>query len=203
MTLKITDIKPQKHDPDRLNIYLDGEFAFGVARVVAPWLKVGKELTPDKVAELKEKDALERAYQRALHYLSYRTRSEQEVRNNLHKHDIPEQVIETTLDRLREKSLVDDAHFAAQWIENRRAFHPRGKKALAAELRQKGVGRRIIDQALEEVDEIQMARKVVEKKKRKVQSLEWPDFRQKMYGYLSRRGFHYSVCKQVRSEERV
>ena len=90
--LKITDIQPQKHDPSRLNVYLDGEFAFGIARVVAPWLKVGQEISTETMAELIEKDQREKAYQRALNYLSYRVRSEEEVRRNLRKHEVPDQV---------------------------------------------------------------------------------------------------------------
>jgi len=195
--LKITDIQPQKHDPSRLNVYLNGEFAFGIARVVAPWLKVGQEISTETMAELIEKDQREKAYQRALNYLSYRVRSEEEVRRNLRKHEVPDQVIEDTLDKLRDKALVDDQHFAEQWVENRSAFHPRGKRALAAELRQKGLARQTIDQALEDVDEHQMAQKVVDKKWNRVRDLDWPDFRKKLFGYLSRRGFHYGVCREV------
>lgn len=124
---KVTDLKPQKKDPNRLNVYLDGEFGFGIARVIAPWLKVGTELDQGKIDQLTELDAREKAYQRALHYLSYRVRSEHEVRLNLEKHDIPQDVIEDTLERLREKSLVDDHQFASQWVENRAAFHPGGR----------------------------------------------------------------------------
>ncbi|MDZ7843801.1 MAG: RecX family transcriptional regulator [Anaerolineales bacterium] len=198
---KVTDLKPQKKDPNRLNVYLDGEFGFGIARVIAPWLKVGTELDQGKIDQLTELDAREKAYQRALHYLSYRVRSEHEVRLNLEKHDIPQDVIEDTLERLREKSLVDDHQFASQWVENRAAFHPRGKRALAAELRQKGVSRKIIDAVLEDVDEYHLAEKVVEKKINRVKNLDWTGFRKKMYGYLSRRGFHYSICNQIVQEK--
>jgi regulatory protein len=195
--VKITDLQPQKHDPQRFNVYLDGEFGFGIARVIAPWLKVGLDLTPAQVEELKREDAGEKAYQRALHYLSYRERSEQEVRENLEKHEVPQEIIEDTLERLRDQSLVNDDSFAETWVENRKAFHPRGKRALAVELRRKGVSREVIDRALEDVDEYAMAEKVAAKKIRRLRNLEWPDFRKKMYGYLSRRGFNYSVSRDV------
>ena len=121
---KITDLSPQKNDPQRLNVYLDGNFGFGVARKVAPWLQVGQEISQEKINELREQDAIEKGYQRALHYLSYRERSEKEVQGNLRKHDIPDQVIEDILERLHRNTLLNDKRFAEKWVENRTAFHP-------------------------------------------------------------------------------
>lgn len=194
---KITNLEPQKHDPQRLNVYLDGEFAFGVARVIAPWLKVGEQISPETVEELKTKDKIEKAYQRALNFLSYRTRSTSEVEQNLRKHDVPDDVIVAVLDRLQEKSLLNDLDFARKWVENRAAFHPRGRRALASELRQKGVSRKIIDRVLEDVDDYEMAYKVAQNKLRRIKDLERPQFNKKLYGYLSRRGFHYGICKEI------
>lgn len=194
---KITDIQPQKNDPQRLNVYLDGEFGFGIARVVAPWLEVGKELSPEKVKELQVKDEIEKAYQRALNYLSYRPRSRTEVQRNLSKHDVPPEAIEEVLYRLEENSLLDDLDFARKWVENRAAFHPRSRRALTSELRQKGVASHVIDQALKDVDDHEMAYKVAQNKLRRLKGLDRQDFNQKLYGYLTRRGFHYSVCKPV------
>lgn len=194
---KITNLEPQKHDPQRLNVYLDGEFAFGVARAVAPWLQVGKELSRSKINELKAKDNQEKAYQRALNFLSYRDRSTAEVERNLRKHDVPEAAIEAVIQRLQDNHLLDDLDFARKWVENRAAFHPRGRRALAAELRQKGVSRPVIDKVLEDVDEYEMAYKVAQNKLRRIKDLERPEFNNKLYGYLSRRGFHYGICKET------
>src|SRR5258705_6654462 len=94
---KITAIEVQKRSPNRVNIYLDGEFAFGLARIVAAWLKTGQELSEEKIEQLQAEDARERALQQAMLFLSYRDRSESEIRQNLRKHEIPEQVIEQTL----------------------------------------------------------------------------------------------------------
>ena len=52
MNQKITALKAQKRNPNRVNVYLDGNFAFGVARIVAAWLNIGQELSPEKVASL-------------------------------------------------------------------------------------------------------------------------------------------------------
>ena len=91
---KITAITVQKKNPDRVNIYLDGEFAFGVARITAAWLKNGDLLSEEKIARLLAEDEREWAYQQSLLYLSYRARSEKEIRQNLRKHEVSVDVIE-------------------------------------------------------------------------------------------------------------
>ncbi len=193
MAPKITAITAQKRHPQRVNIYLDGEFAFGLARIVAAWLQVGQELTPEDIARLREADAQEQAYQRALRYLSYRARSETEIRRYLQKHNTAPHHIEAVLTRLRDLGLVNDAQFAAAWVENRSTFRPRGRRALRAELRQKGLSEDAIAQALEDLDEAQLAYQAAQKRLRRYRDLPWPTFRQRLGAYLARRGFPYDV----------
>ena len=128
---KITAIEPQQKNPHRVNIYLDGEFAFGLARITAGWLKVGQELSEEKIASLQAEDASEMAYQKALHFLSYRPRSSAEVRQNLMKRGIPEALVEETVNRLQRAGLVNDQEFARAWVENRNTFQPRSKIGIA------------------------------------------------------------------------
>jgi len=195
--LTVTKLEPQKKNPQRLNVYLNGEFAFGISRIIAPWLKEGSELNQQKITSLITEDEIEKAYQRALNFLSYRNRSEQEIRLNLQKHQIPETIIQPVLERLREGSLVNDREFAQIWIENRREFHPRGKRALRSELYRKGISDQIIEEALQDINEEELALKLARKKIRKLKNLDKSTFQEKMYGFLSRRGFHYSLSKEV------
>ncbi len=197
MARKITALRVQKGNPQRVNVYLDGEFAFGLARVVAAWLQVGQELSEEKIAALRQADAQERAYQRALRYLSYRPRSEAELRAYLTKHGVTPSIIQGVLARLRELGLVDDAAFARAWVENRGTFRPRGRRALRAELRQKGLPSALIEAALAEVDEPALALRAGEKALRRYGRLPWPAFREKMGAYLARRGFAYDTIRQV------
>lgn len=112
MMKKITAITAQKKNPNRVNIYLDGEFAFALARITAAWLKIGDILSDEKIASLQAEDSKERALQQALLFLSYRVRSEKEIRQNLLKHEYSEDVIEITLQRLRDTNLANDNDFA-------------------------------------------------------------------------------------------
>ena len=197
MDKKITALKAQKRNSQRINVYLDDEFAFGLSRYAAAWLQVGQELSPEKIEELQDVDAQEVAYQRALNYISYRPRAEAEVRKNLEKHDITEEVADEVVERLRRSGLVDDTKFAQTWVENRSAFRPRGKRALTAELRQKGIGDEAIEEALDALNEDNLAYQAALKQTRKYGSLEWQDFRRKMSAFLARRGFGYEVVKPV------
>ena len=197
---KITAIEAQKNHPNRVNIHLDGEFAFGLATIVATWLKVGQELSDEKIAKLQAEDARERAYLQAMLYLSYRARSESEIRQNLRKHEIPETVIEETLEKLRGDGLANDNQFARAWVENRNTFRPRSRRALAMELRQKGIKDETVTSALAGVDEDALAYEAAHKRINRLKGLEWNEFRKKLSEFLARRGFPYSVIAPVVSK---
>ncbi len=190
---KITAIEAQKRSPNRVNIYLDGEFAFGLARITAAWLKMGQELSDEKIAKLQADDARERAYQQALLYLSYRARSESEIRQNLRKHEIPEAVIDETLEKLRGDGFANDNQFAAAWVENRSTFRPRSRRVLAMELRQKGLDDETVRSAVAGVDEAALAYEAARKRVSRLKGLEWNEFRKKLSEFLARRGFPYEI----------
>jgi regulatory protein len=180
-----------------VNIHLDGEFAFGLERITAAWLRIGQELDEKKIDQLQAEDTRERAFQQALLFLSYRARSESEIRKNLQKHEIPEAVIEETLERLRRDGLADDEQFARAWVENRSAFRPRSRRLMALELRQKGLDDDAAKSALESVDDEALAYEAAQKRATRFKGLEWSEFRTKLSGFLARRGFSYSVIAPV------
>ena len=144
---KITALKVQKRNPNRVNVYLENEFAFGLARIIAAWLHLGQELSADKIASLQAQDAGEVTYQQALHFISFRPRSEVEVRKKLAEKGADPEIIESVLARLRTAQLVGDEQFARKWIDNRSTFRPRSHRMLRYELHQKGVGEVFIQQA--------------------------------------------------------
>jgi regulatory protein len=194
MDVKITALKVQKRNPNRVNVYLDGEFAFGLARIVAAWLQVGQMLTQTQIANLQAKDTDEVAFQSALRLLNIRPRSEQEIQRSLVKKGYSEEVIQATLERLRSGGLVDDAAFARVWVENQNLFRPRGRRALAIELRHKGIADEHIRSALdEELDEGELAFQAAQKYARRLAGLGKIEFRNKLGQFLARRGFSYDT----------
>jgi regulatory protein len=191
----ISALKVQKRNPQRVNVYLDGEFAFGLARITAAWLHVGQKLSKEKISQLKQQDTAEAAYQRALRLLSFRPRSSTEIRQRLTRIGFDNEIIDGALTRLMRSGLVDDARFAKEWAENRNEFRPRGRRALEYELRQHGLEREEIDQALEGLDENSLALQAARKHARKLLGLPAIEFRRKLYGFLARRGFDYENAK--------
>jgi regulatory protein len=197
MDHKITAISQQKNNRQRVNIYLDGEFAFGLARIVAAWLQVGQEISDENIAQLQFEDGRETAYQRALKFISYRPRSQSEVRQKLQALNITQENIDYVLSRLIESGILNDESFAQLWVENRSAMRPRGRRALAYELRQRGLDQKTIDQAVATIDDEELAYDAARRRARKMHGPEWIEFRQKMFRFLAQRGFTYELCAQV------
>mgnify|MGYP000194439395 CR=1 FL=1 len=189
----ITALRFQKHNQNRVSVYIDGQFAFGLAAIEAARLRVGQELSDEDVARLKERDEVERSHERALNFLSYRPRSTTEVRRNLRRKNVADEIIEEVIERLERAGLLDDVEFARYWVENRMQFKPRGVRALRHELRQRGVSDAVIAEVLQDFDEEAAARKAAQAGARRLAHLEPAEFRRKLGGYLTRRGFSYAV----------
>ena len=194
---KVTGLKAQKRRRDRANVYLDGEYAFSLQKILAVRLVVGQELSDQEIAALRAEDEAERAYERTLNYLSYRPRSKDEIQRYLEGKKVAEEVISQVIARLQRAKLIDDRAFADFWVENRETFRPRGAWALRAELRQKGIASEIIESALDELDEKASALKAGERGARRYANLDRETFFRRMLGYLQRRGFGYGIARQV------
>ena len=205
----VTALSAQKKNPNRINVFLDGEFAFGLSRIVAAWLRVGEQLSEEKIARLKDQDSLEVATQRAIELISYRPRSEAEIRKRLTDKGFGTQGVEEVLVRLRQAGLVSDEVFARTWADNRSTFRPRSHRMVAAELRQKGVADETIEQALSELpDDEDLAYQTALRYARRLEREDWEEFRKKLGGHLSRKGYSYQtvadatrrVWKELREE---
>lgn len=196
----ITALRFQKRNKDRVNVYLDGRFAFGLAAIEAACLEVGQALSDTDIARLQKQDEVECAYERALNFLSYRPRSEAEVRRNLSKKNVEKEFIDPVVERLTQAGLLDDQEFARYWVENRLQFKPRGARAIRQELWEKGVSDAIISQVLAGFDEEAAAREVAEKGAHRLAHLEPRDFRRKLQSHMARRGFSFAVIEPLIEE---
>ena len=194
MNKKITALKAQKKNPNRINVYLDGEFAFGLSRIVAAWLSVGQALEDEQIARMQQQDATEVALDNAVKFISYRSRTESEIRRKLSEKGFSDEDIHKVLERLRSNGLVADEQFARSWVENRSVAHPRSRRLMAMELRQKGVTESDIDKALEGTeDDDELAYQAATQYAHRLAKLDWDKFRERLSGYLMRRGFAYGT----------
>ncbi len=206
----ITRLKSQKNQ-NRVNVYLDSQFVFGMDldRLVKTGLKVGQEIPDEEIEKLRGEEVKGKLLDQALKFLSYRPRTEKEVRIYLEKRtklfkgniaiailDL-KRITEKILKKLEDMGLIDDKAFVAWWLEQRTTFRPRGKQALRMELRQKGIAESLVDEMVGRVDEIQLAQKIAQKKLKSYQKLDQKVFRQKMVAFLSRRGFSWETIKTV------
>lgn len=146
----------------------------------------------------------------AISFVSYRPRSEKEMRNFLvqklrKKNFTNEEVIEQVVRRLYELKYLDDKVFAKWWVEQRQNFRPKGKRSLSFELANKGISRDVIDIVLGDLglsDELEMARQAVTKKFRIWKKLPLIEQKQKTYAFLARRGFTSQIIAKIIDEIR-
>ena len=140
----------------------------------------------------------ERLLGASIRFVSYRPRSEKEIRNFLQKKltrwkIFGGTVVQKVADRLAELGYLDDAKFAAWWVEQRQTFKPKGKRLIMQELKAKGVG---VEDVYIAQDEIEAARRAVQKKLTLWEKLSTLDRKKKLSNFLTRRGFAYDTIEQ-------
>ncbi len=203
---KITSVEPQKKNPKRFSIFLDGEFAFGADEdlVVDKRLVVGKIIEKDQLDKLLFEAEVGKLMERMYRLFSIRQRSEREVRNYFRikrKEEVSDLAIELLIEKLKQKGLINDLEFAKSWVMARRKSKQKGIKALKAELFQKGIAREIVEEVVSGQgtgdSEEELAKIALEKKMRVWQNLPPMKLKKKAYEFLMRRGFEYEVVRSI------
>jgi len=206
---QITALEPQRRK-GRLNVFVDGQFVIGVGETVAAdlSLRVGREITPERLREIAGAEEVHKATESALGLLEVRARAKREIQTRLTQKGYDENVIAQAIEKLARLGLIDDAQFAAQWVEAKTRIggsRPVGKRRLSSELFGKGVAKDQIEEAIGQVsaaDELALARAAAQKKVRVVpterEALQ--SERQKLMGFLQRRGFGWEIVKRVTRE---
>lgn len=196
---KITAIRARKGQQRRVNVFLDGKFSFSLEAeaAVKAGLKVGQELSNSQMEALARSDHFHRCLNAALHYLSYRPRSESEMRERLHRRGFDGDSVESVLTKLREQGQVDDVAFAQFWKDNRESFSPRSQWLTKLELSRKGVATDIIDQVVNEIHDDESAYQAALGKAHSLPLSDREGFRRRLGYYLKRRGFNYEVISHT------
>lgn len=196
---KVTALRAGRGRKKRVNIFLDGKFAFSLDAEVAAkeGLEVEQQLSAERIEALGRSDHLHRCFDAAVHYLSYRPRSEPELRERLHRRGFDGDSVETVITRLKKQGLVDDIAFAQFWRDNREAFSPRSQWLTKLELRRKGVANDIIDQVVDTIDDEDSAYRAALRKARSLPRSDEPSFRRRLGEHLRRRGFSYGVINHI------
>lgn len=203
----ITALTIQANDQERVNVFIDNEFAIGISVYVMQdeRLHKGQVLTQTDWNRLERAEQGSKAWNAALRLLQVRPRTEREIRDRLRRKEFLPDQIDTAITRLRDLELLDDAEFARLWIANRQNLSPRGAQGLRQELRVKGVDREIADEMIaahtdadsERAACLEVARRALHK------YADAPDrttFQRKLGGYLQRRGFNFDTMKPILAE---
>jgi len=196
---RITAIRTGRRAGKRVNIYLDGQFAFSLGSEVAvkQGLQVGQELPEHHMETLAETERHERCMSVANRFLSYRPRSEFELRERLQQRDFDPDIIKDTITELKTRGFVDDVAFARLWKENREFFSPRSKWLIGLELRRKGIAEDIIDNVVRGTDDGESAYQAGQSKVHRLPSTDYNVFRRRLGEFLKRRGYSYEVISNT------
>lgn len=165
----------------------------------------GSAYPPDDPVQLgPDADAEEVARKILLDQLTGQARSRAELATKLAKRRVPEDVAERLLTRFEEVGLIDDAAFARSWVESRQSGKGLGRRALAQELRRKGIDEEVARDALEEVDPVdeeEAARALVRRKLRTLRRVDRATATRRLTGMLARKGHGGDVVWRVVREE--
>lgn len=196
---KITAIRAGTGHRKRVNIHVDGKFALSLEAEAAAEarLKTGQELNKSQIETLARTDNYHRCRNAALQYLSYRPRSESEMRERLERRGFGGDSIEAVITRLKEQELLDDAAFARFWKDNRQSFSPRSQWLIKLELSRKGINNDILNEVISEADDDESAYQAAAGKVRSLSSSDHENFRRQVGSYLKRRGFNYQVINHT------
>ena len=146
-----------------------------------------------------EDKPLRKALGRALNLISYRQRTERELRDRLAER-FEQDVVDRAVDYLKEQGLVDDGAFARAWSDSRTRNSPRSARALVRELTSKGIARPVADEAVLYLDDEETARVVAAKFARRLVGNDYEQFHRRLWQHLQRRGYSGSVARKAVTE---
>src|SRR5690625_4106482 len=199
----ITKIEGQRRK-DRVNIYIDGEFAFGLTEELRFKydLYVGRKITQEFIDSVLKSEERLKVIDAALNFLSYRQRSEKEVYQRLRQRGYEEEYILDAIDYCKDKGYINDLEFARSFVKDKINLNNFGPVRIKNELYKKGVSSEIIQQVLnmEEEEEYEMDFKLAEKRLARYRNDEKDQIYRKLGGFLQRRGFSYGVVTRILKE---
>lgn len=194
--MKITSIKQQVKNPDRVSIFVDGQYEFSLSldELVKHKLSNGQELDKADIKKFKKISEDGKLRMRSLEWLMNRPHSEREFRDYLYRKKTEPEQIDSLVGEFIEKGYLDNEKFT-QWFTELQARHGKSDRAIRAELFKKGIGRELADEAVPENagDEAQRLRTTIEKKRKLSRYKNDP---KKLMQYLVGKGFSWQLIKE-------
>ncbi|NLW41402.1 MAG: hypothetical protein GXY96_10860 [Tissierellia bacterium] len=197
----ITKIEPQQNH-ERVNVYIDGKFAFGLMEEIKYkfGLREGMEIDRDFIEEVLLEEESLKAKNVALRFLAYRKRSKKEILDKLKDKGFDQAIIENTLDYLEGYNLIDDYDYAVSFVNDRINLKKYGPHRIKFELARRGISQEIIEKVLTEDDEYPRALELAKKRLNYYRGDDRDKIYRKLSGYLQRRGYSYQCISKVLKE---
>lgn len=193
---KVTAIVEQQRDKKRVNVYIDGEFACGMDlfTLMSERIKVGTEIDEKRFGDILARSEYSSALDKALGYISKTMRTKKQIVTYLNGKNYDAKTIAKVIDKLIEYDYVNDESFAKKYATEKELL--KGKRAIAYELKIKGVDEKIIDKVINEADDEDEGCMHVAVKYLKGRVLDY-EMLGKCYRYLLSKGFSYDVAKET------
>ena len=198
----ITKIELGKRNKERVNIYIDDEYAFSISAelVYKENLKVKDKINVERLKKIADEDNYIKCKNSALRVIERTYKSEKELRDKLALKGYEEHIIKRTINFLIEYNLLNDINYAKMYVKDR--ARNQGQKKIKYTLMQKGIDENIIEEELEKLNKNEIREVVHEMalKKYKVLSKRESDeykVSQKLYRFLMGKGYDYDLIKDV------
>ncbi len=198
----ITKITRQKNNQERYNIYLDEEYAFAVDEgiLIKFGLMKGKTLEQFDIDEINYEDEIAKAFNKALHFLSFQMRSEYEVKKKLLDAGHGEAVVLEAVRKLESLGFLNDQTYSKALLETKKRTLKKGPRAIRQDLKKKGIDKALQDEVLEtftEEEQLEIAMQLAEKEVRAGSRRTPMQLKQKIQDVLMRKGYSFGIVSDV------
>lgn len=199
----ITRIEVQKKNKNRVAVFIDEAFAFGLdINTLAKFnLKKNDTLTSERISEILLAEEKKKVQNSAFRYLANRSHSEKELKLKLKNKGFAENLIDEVLEELKAAKFIDDEQFALSFSRSRINSKQMGARLLRQELWQKGIEKEIVDKTVkliyQDFPEEKLAASLVEKRKTKYKNLDAFEQKKKLHDFLIRRGFNWEIVQKM------
>ena len=198
------NLKPQRKNPERTSVYINGRFAFGVDKetLIRLGLYEEQEISKPELDKLIYEAEKQKAKEYAFRLLNFRMRSRIEMTARLQRREFSQEIISAVINDLEKIGLIDDEKFAQAFASDRLNLALKGKRLIFAELIKKGIDNSEIKTILSQIDvskEEDACAALIQKYNNRYQRFSPTEKKQKLYALLTRRGFSYPIIKKVLS----
>lgn len=199
---KITKIEFQKNNKDRVNVYLDDNFAFGIDINIMIKYSLAKnmELEEEFINEILKAEEEINAYNYALSVLSRNFKSEKQLRTKMQEKGYDNQFIDNSITKLKQHRYLDDELYSEMLINSKINVSKYGKRRIKETLYEKGISREIIDEKMSDIseeDELERAKSLGAKKLKTLKKEDIKKRKIKLFNYLVNKGFEFSTVKKA------